>query len=892
MALERFDRYVVEELVGEGGMGRVYRAYDERLDRTVALKLMRPDALQAQGGDAQAAGPWLVREARLAAQLEHPNVVAVYDAGEHDGVPFIAMEYVRGRRLGVFIGDVTVALERRLRWLLGIARALAAAHRRGLVHRDIKPGNVIVRDEDDVAKVLDFGIARSIARPAAVAGDLPTLTGQFVGTPQYMAPEQLCGEAVDGRADQFAWGVVAYALLTGTMPWRGEDTPSQAMAVLTQHAEPFAARVEGLDVAVEEAVLRSLSKAPSDRFAQTDDLVSVLEDALRRASRTPHASDSPPGESTASKRSRLASPDAPTKAETSIEMPRVRKPRGGVRRFALAAATMGLAAGLIVGFRMRATSTRALPGAPVSTPDAPIRVAVTDLPMPRSANHLALAAYGMAMQAYRDGVITAAIASFERALSMDPDMAAAHLRLSMFMRLESTARARDHFAKAVALRSSLDPHDQDLLQGLAPLVQRDPADYVEAERRLREASTRFPGDAELAFWLAVATKRTVPREAPELFDPVLGLDPAFGLAHFGKIEALLRPGRFDDALQAVDACLKAVPSSSECVWARAVVERQRGDCDALERDARDIIAMDDTNWHAWDVLAEGVYARTSSTDAVAEVLDQERARDSDKDLATVRHAFSLAAVVGDFAAAERAVREQLRIVASDSSRTAHSGPARALVELLVEQGRDVDAAAFAADFLRRREGWEPDPRAEDFAVARDPAPAMLAAELHSRKIDPGTFVRERDGWAAFWRGRVAPSYQPFIWAHGWAATAETPEDAASALDALAQWGGSPPRFADRTHLTADIGRTYALAGQLDSALEWLHAAAASCTAIEQPLAHVRSHYWLGRVLEQGGNRDGACESYRYVLSRWGGSRDPSVTVADTRARVKKLQCTD
>jgi len=205
---DKVERYLIEAVLGRGGMGEVYEALDTRLGRRVALKLLPADA---DAGDNQR----MMREARAAAAFAHPNVVVVYDVGEVLGSTYIAMELVRGKVLRAFVGDAAIPRARRLRWLCDVAQALAAAHEAGLVHRDVKPDNVMVRD-DGTVKVLDFGIARRQASrvdpsaPTAVDNSaIGTLTeaGVVVGTPLYAAPEQLRSEDLDGRADQFAWGV-------------------------------------------------------------------------------------------------------------------------------------------------------------------------------------------------------------------------------------------------------------------------------------------------------------------------------------------------------------------------------------------------------------------------------------------------------------------------------------------------------------------------------------------------------------------------------------------------------------------------------------------------------------------------------------------------------------
>jgi serine/threonine-protein kinase len=279
---EPFDRYTIEATVGQGGMGRVYRAYDARLGRRVAIKVISDASFGAEG-DAR-----LVREARAAAALDHPNAVAIFDAGELDGVPYIVMELVAGRTLRSAIGGDMPALPTRIGWLADVARALAAAHRRGLVHRDIKPENVMVRD-DGVVKVLDFGIARRAgghADPSASTEDaaLPTLTadGVKLGTPVYMAPEQIRGELLDGRADQFAWGVLAFELMTGRLPWRGAgDVLAVVASILTDDVDRGALDQAAVPLHVQEVLLRALAKRPANRFPSMDELLRALEDAAK-----------------------------------------------------------------------------------------------------------------------------------------------------------------------------------------------------------------------------------------------------------------------------------------------------------------------------------------------------------------------------------------------------------------------------------------------------------------------------------------------------------------------------------------------------------------------------------------------------------------------------------
>jgi eukaryotic-like serine/threonine-protein kinase len=261
------DRYELEELVGTGGMSSVYRAHDRLLDRTVALKVLHEHHLR----DPEHVERFR-REARSAAVLSHPNIVTVIDRGEHDGRQFIVFEYVGGENLKRLIEQrkplpVATALELAIQ----IARGLSFAHRSGLVHRDVKPQNVLLNG-DGQAKVTDFGIARSLDVQRGM-----TQTGTVLGTSDYIAPEQAQGKHVDEQTDIYSLGVVLYELLTGEVPFPGENF----VAVAMQHINdpPPSVRDKRPDVPprVDAVVQRAMAKDPADRFPTMADFGRELE---------------------------------------------------------------------------------------------------------------------------------------------------------------------------------------------------------------------------------------------------------------------------------------------------------------------------------------------------------------------------------------------------------------------------------------------------------------------------------------------------------------------------------------------------------------------------------------------------------------------------------------
>jgi eukaryotic-like serine/threonine-protein kinase len=278
-------RYELDGVVGRGGMAEVYRARDIRLDRIVAIKTLRADLARDQIFQAR-----FRREAQSAASLNHPSIVAVYDTGEDMAngfpVPYIVMEYVDGRTVRDLLQDGHRLLpERSLEIIDGVLRALDYSHQAGIVHRDIKPGNVMVTRNGDV-KVMDFGIARAMSDAQATM----TQTAQVIGTAQYLSPEQARGERVDSRSDLYSTGCLLYELLTGRPPFTG-DSP---VAIAYQHVRENPIPPSRVDPDVppwaDAIVLKAMAKSPADRYQTAADMRADLQ---RAASGLPVAAAPP-----------------------------------------------------------------------------------------------------------------------------------------------------------------------------------------------------------------------------------------------------------------------------------------------------------------------------------------------------------------------------------------------------------------------------------------------------------------------------------------------------------------------------------------------------------------------------------------------------------------------
>ncbi len=274
--------YRVVEKIGEGGMGVVYRAEDSHLKRSVAIKMLSSGKMADPERRKR-----FTHEARAASALNHPNIVTIYDITSHEGIDFIAMEYVAGSPLSQLIGDKGIPLHQTLEYAIQIADALEKAHRAGIVHRDLKPSNIVVTG-DGQAKILDFGLAKLTHPPwegASVAASSESLTesGVIVGTPAYMSPEQAEGKAVDARSDIFSFGAILYEMVTGRRAFKGDSNISTLAAVLHDNPEPVGRIVTGIPQELGRIIDKALEKDLGLRYQNASDLMSDLR-CLQRES--------------------------------------------------------------------------------------------------------------------------------------------------------------------------------------------------------------------------------------------------------------------------------------------------------------------------------------------------------------------------------------------------------------------------------------------------------------------------------------------------------------------------------------------------------------------------------------------------------------------------------
>jgi serine/threonine protein kinase len=484
--------------LGAGGMGQVWRAEDTRLGRMVAIKILPPEVASAPDSIGR-----MKREARTAAQLNHPNIATIHAIEETGGVHFIVMELVDGEPLSALIRRGPIAEADLCRIGKGVAEALAEAHDKGVVHRDIKPDNIMVNGPR--VKVLDFGIAKRL-QPEAVASNDPTafLTqqGLIIGTVHYMSPEQALGKALDPRSDLFSLGVVLYQGATGQLPFVGESVTETITRIVRDEAEA----PRGVSAGFAGIIRRLLRKAPGDRFGSAHELVHVLDAHLGFA------------------------PTAPYTKRTQRVEPRVRP----ARRWPWIAAPIALvlAAGLgafVMTRPPRAPGVRPASSQPPVSPAIPATTSVavvsepageTAPPPVETASRLEAGGTREARSAddfYDEGLAriverqpVAAREAFQAAIELDPQHARSHFRLgemALFQRDFLTARRELEAALAHADR--LEPREHKLTElGLAILDR----DRTRAETLFREVAAISPRDPDLMRFRQLFAE---PRERPK-----------------------------------------------------------------------------------------------------------------------------------------------------------------------------------------------------------------------------------------------------------------------------------------------------------------------------------------------------------------------------------------
>jgi serine/threonine-protein kinase len=777
----------------------------------------------------------------------------------------------------------------------------------------VKPENIMVRN-DGVVKVLDFGIAKRTIVDITLGGTADeaftqSIAGGILGTPWYLSPEQLRGEVVDGRADQFAWAVTTYELLTGHLPWpKGVDGFQLVLAILNASPAAPSTFVPNLPSIADAALMKALAKVPSQRFDAMESVVTALEGLCSPSRRSwaevqnvattktdPAPAMTPPAAVI------LAPPEAQiTGGAATLSNPGP-APRGSLARpIAVVATAMACAA--IVGLLSARLARRggddagapspALPAPSTIASDAP--TPVTALPPPHSSIPEALAAYATFRQSFRDADWSSAVKALETAVERDPAMAAAHLRLAFVRSLEAAKEGmvRSSFHAATRNRANLDERDMGLLDALEPYLQRDPSDPLEAEHRLEALRQRFPQDAEIAYVLgSVRYDRGDLAAAVEAFDAATTIDPGFAQAQSSRGGCLAYLGRWNDAHTALEAALRQSPTATEPLWYEAEIAEQQGRCADEESSARAWLARDPDDAFAYYWLASALASEGRPVDTVRTAVEQKWLRE-DPDERVKRQPVdraSLAMMTGDFAAAEAQLHALEALLASEPGAQVHAEAQALLVRIAEETGKIDQAREIATSYLARKDAWAPAHRVDDVAILMDPVPTMLGALARAGAVSPAQRAAQRAEWLGAWQAKTSVAFLGVLWVSAWGMPAESRDDGIAAVEALPALGG-PPVFAPSTATQAVLGHAFLLAGHPEQAVPALRSGTASCTVLTDNLTSTRGWHDLGVALESQGDRPGACQAYGVVLSRWGHAKPRSLTADDARARARSLGC--
>jgi serine/threonine protein kinase len=505
---DSFAGYRIEQRLGRGGMGVLYLALEPGLERRVALKLIAPEAAADE-----VFAKRFAEESKIAASIEHPNVVPIYAAGEEDGVPFIAMRYVAGADLAkrlVREGRLSPAVAVEL--IAQIGNGLDAIHAAGLIHRDVKPANVLLSGGDGVehAYITDFGVARNVATESGL-----TQTGRFVGTLDYVASEQISGGEVDARVDVYALGCLLFKLLTGEVPFPKDGDAARLFAHLNDPPPAPSLYVPEVSMALDDVVIRAMSKTADDRYPSAGDLGRAAQAALRGEKTTaPERTVATGAAATRTVETVSAQPETaetaeasrPTAADSLVEDPPPEGPptkrldsseRGGRRR-SLVLAGLAIAGVAIVAAAIALSGgggggdPSVADGGKAGVATAPVQ---KEKPAPKPLSKSALIAKADAICADSKATYMATLEEFPNG-ETEPDPAYSRILAGIssravrrFNALNPPASVREPFNEYVKAQERVKAYDREALQAAEA---GEPAAYLAArESRDNEAEERY-----------------------------------------------------------------------------------------------------------------------------------------------------------------------------------------------------------------------------------------------------------------------------------------------------------------------------------------------------------------------------------------------------------------
>jgi tetratricopeptide (TPR) repeat protein len=677
-----------------------------------------------------------------------------------------------------------------------------------------------------------------------------------------MAPEQLRAEPLTPRADVFAWGVVAYELLSGAPPWGALQGGALVAEILRAETKPLRERAPEVAPDVEALVRRAMSKEPDARPSSVE-IVSALTGRTPSARRISipvrPASGTPGGEST---RMQLVASMAPTR-------------RGYRAPLALAAAA---ALSLAVAWFVTRTGPDHAGGATHVPPS----------PRAASTNAEASSAYHAALQMLRDATTDEALEELDRARAADPSFAAAHLRRAAAVAWMD-APARDAYEHAVQLRAGLDERDAALLDAIEPWARFQP-DPVERARRLAASRSRWPADLDVALdacraLVAVGSAE----EAEAACARALTLDPS--IAEAWRQRALARSLRGDGpgANTGYAECLSRSPAASDCLRELIQLRANDGSCrEALDLASR-LVAAHPKTWTHYLILARTLAGAGEPSESIQVALDRawERAPDGVKSVERLRTSAMLDELAGRFDDAAATLKALDAAMEPDMAAADHVAVARARWELAFEVGDTAGASRLAEGFLKKHAAWTEDAR-HDTSIDAEAERYRSGATTREQwaPLRDSLLARER---ARGFDSRLLGVGDVFRWMAAYVAPSVNASDARDALAVAPESidPGAPRRDAVWEEA---VGAVLALAGRSAEAAEHLARAGASCDPLANPIARMRALERLGAVRETLGDRDGACRAYASVVAAWRRARPRSVTAEDALASAKRLRC--
>lgn len=861
-------RFEIEQAVGAGSMGTVYRARNKTTNETVAVKRLRSfDPTDIQRFE---------REFAILCKLRHPAIVACSELGKTaDGSCYIVMEWLDGESLRERLRRRELTLDETLSMALRLAAGLAHAHERGIVHRDVKPGNVLLAGgRADGAKLVDFGIARHV-----IAGDTVTRSGELVGTPGYVSPEQIRGGRIDQRSDVYALGCLLYRCLSGRAVFEDDNVVEMLVRVSRDRAPSLAELRPDLDADSCALVDRMVAREPEDRPADAGAVLRELE-GLMRSMRAPGVDSSalPPAHSSrAPARGRMdtngssgaSSPTAvaTTKATTPARRASATKLVGAL---ILGAAVAALVV-LFSTFQNPLSRT-----APTSTASAPPTNSAD-----RRIGERAQRAWG----SIRLGARSAALRRMTTRAQRGSASASEHLWLALLSSPGDDAKRQQRQASIRA--QQLTGFERDVLDAAQPLLSTPP-DFSRANRSLTDLAEKTDSPE---LWLVLARLRT------QMNDRV-SADAAIDRAdrEHWKVAALVERSwvarEFFDVASARARAADCVDQRSDAVDCIAFLGRRAaldGDCAGMDTYARQWIGADPDDPQAYQMLASALAARGEDNAAIREALQQKWTRlgRPERAAAKLRDSVNLESLNGRFDRAKVLAQSAVDSLGADAPLLERLTASFRLLTIAAETEDRVLVRKISSGILARASAATP-PTPYEAAyfllfVGANEYPEQSARWEQVRTI---AFARYNENMAA--QGRNSrPFHRVLPWIVGYAAGASNEQRLKRAYDALPRYEPlPPPGMSNADDLV--IGRVLAANGERKRGLGYLRAVTRSCLGLENPFAVARALRVMGELHEAVGEGDAARHAYDQLIQRWGRASPRSRSAEAAKAGLKRL----